>query len=462
MGRHAASRYYSWRYAGPRTSSHSRNLPSSFKQPEVIDAELAKERAAGRVLGPFATPPLPRLHCSGLGAVPKKDGRWRMILHLSAPAGKSVNDYIDRDQYSLHYSSVDDAVQILLTLGPGALMAKVDLKSAFRMIPVHPADWELLGMQWRGHYYIDTCLPFGLQSAPSLFNQVAIALEWVLKNNYAFPHLIHYLDDFFIAGPAADPSCARQLQCFLRVAAQLGVRVAMEKVEGPSTTLTLLGLLLDSTRQEISLPPAKLSDILQELDLWSTRRSTTKRELLSLIGKLAFAARDVPAGRLFLRRLISLSTCASHLHHHIRLNAEARADIAWWQAFLPTWNGTAKFISPLAKVAADIELYTDASGTLGCGAYYRGAWFHYAWQPHQHSHSIQWKELFAIVTAALTWGPSWTGSKIRFHCDNLAIVLAWEAQRCKQLDIMALLRTLFFAAASYNYHVPHFSYTWAN
>ena len=52
-------------------------------------------------------------------------------------------------------------------------MAKIDLKSAFRMIPVHRADWDLLGMHWRGQYYVDTCLPFGLRSAPFLFNEYA-------------------------------------------------------------------------------------------------------------------------------------------------------------------------------------------------------------------------------------------------------------------------------------------------
>lgn len=227
----------------------------------------------------------------------------------------------------------------------------------------------------------------------------------------------------------------------------------MGKMEGPSTILTFLGLQLDSLRQEIRLPPEKLQDLLQELACWASRRSTTKRELLSLIGKLSFAARAVPAGRLFLRRLIMLSTSATSLHHHIRLNTDARADIAWWRAFLPSWNGTAKFVSPLATAAPDIELYTDAAGTLGCGAYYQGAWFHYAWQPHQRSHSIQWKELFAIVAAALTWGADWAGKKIKFFCDNQAIVLAWEARRCKQPHIMALLRTLFMAAATLNYHI---------
>ena len=103
-----------------------------------------------------------------LGVVPKKGNRWRMILHLSAAAGSSVNDHIPREPFSLLYSTTDDAVCMLMTLGTGALMVKADLKSAFRMIPVRPQDWELLGMQWRDHFYHDTCLPFGLRSAPFL------------------------------------------------------------------------------------------------------------------------------------------------------------------------------------------------------------------------------------------------------------------------------------------------------
>ena len=395
----------------------------------------------------------PRLRCSGLGAVPKKDGRWRMILHLSAPAGTSVNDHINKADFSLHYASFDEAVRMLTALGPGALMAKVDLKSAFRMIPVHPEDWELLGMHWRDHFYIDTCLPFGLRSAPFLFNEVASALQWILQHNYAIRDMLHYLDDYLMAGPPDDPACARFLTTFLQVADQLGVLVAMEKVDGPSPTLSFLGLLLDSLRQEIRLPPAKLEAMLLELQRWTARKVATKRELLSLIGKLSFASRAVPAGRLFLRRLITLSTTVSQLHHHIRINAEARADIAWWQSFLPSWNGTAKFVSPDVTTAADFDLFTDASGTLGCGGYFRGEWFHYDWLPHQRQQSIQWKELFAVVAAARTWGSAWTGKRIRFYCDNQAVVLSWEARRCKEPHLMALLRNLFFVAASHHFYV---------
>ena len=87
-------------------------------------------------------------------------------------------------------------------------MAKIDLKSAFRMIPVHSADWDLLGMYWRGQYYVDTCLPFGLRSAAFLFNEYATAIEWIMTHNYQLRHLIHYLDDFFLAAPPSNPFAA--------------------------------------------------------------------------------------------------------------------------------------------------------------------------------------------------------------------------------------------------------------
>ena len=114
-----------------------------------------------------------------------------MIMHLSAPVGRRINDGIHPDEFSLHYSSVDDAVAIRLHLGNGALMAKIDLKSASRMIPVHCTDWDLLGMHWRGQYYVDTCLPFGLRSAPILFNEYAMAIECITTHNYQLRHLIH-------------------------------------------------------------------------------------------------------------------------------------------------------------------------------------------------------------------------------------------------------------------------------
>ena len=139
-------------YKGPVGPNDARNLPSALQHPQIIDAELAKECAAGRILDPFHSRPLTNLRCSGIGVVPKKNNKWRMIMHLSAPAGSSINDFISKDDFSLHYTSIDDAVKILLSLGRGARMAKVDLKSAFRMVPVRREDWQFLGIKWRGRF----------------------------------------------------------------------------------------------------------------------------------------------------------------------------------------------------------------------------------------------------------------------------------------------------------------------
>ncbi|KAL9958523.1 hypothetical protein ACROYT_G035550 [Oculina patagonica] len=126
-------------YTGPEKSRVSRNLISANQHPEVVSSNLSKEINLGRVAGPFNSPPLPNLQCHPVGVVPKKhSSEWRTIYHLSYPEGDSINDHIPKDPYSLQYVRVDDAIRILKSLGPGSFMAKTDLKSAFRLIPVHP------------------------------------------------------------------------------------------------------------------------------------------------------------------------------------------------------------------------------------------------------------------------------------------------------------------------------------
>ncbi|KAJ1200409.1 hypothetical protein NDU88_004233 [Pleurodeles waltl] len=101
--------------------------------------KLAKERALGRLVGPFKSPPLAGFVCSPLGVVPKKEpGQFRLIHNLSAPKGSSVNDAIDPQLCSVHYASVDNVVEKVRALGHGAWLAKNDIELAFRLLPVHP------------------------------------------------------------------------------------------------------------------------------------------------------------------------------------------------------------------------------------------------------------------------------------------------------------------------------------
>ena len=150
----------------------------------------------GRVLGPFPLSLLGDVQISPLGVVPKKGpNRWRLILDLSSPEGHSVNDGIPSHLCSLSYISVDDAARAVVRAGRGALLAKVDIKSAYRIVEVHPEDRLLLGMQFAGLTFVDSALPLGLRSAPKIFTALADALEWVVRRA-GVNTLLHYLDDF--------------------------------------------------------------------------------------------------------------------------------------------------------------------------------------------------------------------------------------------------------------------------
>ena len=137
-------------YSGSRVSRFSRNLPTALEQPHVVTANLLKEVALGRVAGPFSTPPFPNFQVSPIGLVPKKHSdKFRTIFHLSFPKSgtTSINSSISKEEYSLHYITIDNAIQGILSLGQGCYLAKTDIESAFRLIPLCPSDYEP-GMQF--------------------------------------------------------------------------------------------------------------------------------------------------------------------------------------------------------------------------------------------------------------------------------------------------------------------------
>ena len=94
---------------------------------------------------------IPHIHChiSPFRVIPKraKPGKRRLIVDLSSPSNASVNDSIEKDMCSVSYVTIEHIVDELLCLGPGALMAKVDIQQAYRIMLVHPDDRHLLAVQ---------------------------------------------------------------------------------------------------------------------------------------------------------------------------------------------------------------------------------------------------------------------------------------------------------------------------
>ena len=393
------------------------------------------------------------LHVSRFGVIPKKNqpGKWRLITDLSSPDGASVNNGIDPAFCSLVYASIDDAAAHILTLGRGTLLAKLDIKSAYRTVPVHPDDRPLLAVKWQGKVYIDMALPFGLRSAPKIFNSIADALEWIIAQEVTDP-VLHYLDDFLFFGAPKTDNCYKALRAAKGACSTLGAPLAEEKSEGPSVVLPFVGIEMDTEALELRLPTEKLLRLKSLLASWQGRKACTKRELLSLIGHLQHACKVVKPGRTF------LSTTATELHHHIRLNLGFRSDLCWWATFLQGWNGVG-MLSTLGHLTPQATVTSDASGKWGCAAFCGSDWFQLPWQGRWEGVHITIKELLPIVLAGAIWRRQWSGLRIQCLCDNAAVVAIVNSGSSKHPLVMHLMRSLFFIAAHFKFtlvasHIP--------
>ena len=426
----------------------TRNMESANSHPTVVTDYLQAELNQNRVAGPFNAAILTTGHTSRFGVIPKnhRSNQWRLIVDLSYPKGHSVNDGIPRSLCSLKYITIDDAIKQVSVLGPGTLMAKIDIKSAFRLLPVHMADRHLLQMKWDNFIFIDTCLPFGLRSAPKLFNILADLLQWIAQRQ-GVSHIMHYLDDSLLLGSSGSNECRTNLNTIIRCCETLGIPLALEKVEGPSTSLSFLGIVIDTKHMQLRLPHDKLLRIKEMIAAWLSKKSATKREILSLVGLLQHATKVVHCGRTFVSRMYATAAKVQQLDFYTRLNKDFRSDLYWWNTFLMSWNGLSLLRDTSAK--ADFCIQTDASGSWGCGAYLHGRWFQLPWDETWQHASIMAKELLPIVISTAIWGPSLSGHKVLYQCDNSSVVAAIRKGSARDTIVMHLLRSLWFFTAHY-------------
>ena len=337
-------------------------------------------------------------------------------------------------------------------------MAKTDVKSAFRIIPIHPADYSLLGLKWENLYYLDRTLPMGLSSSCAIFEAVSTALEWISIHHLGAKSVLHILDDFLFIAPTKD-QCTRDLSNFVSLCEYIGVPLAPEKTVGPDLVLQFAGIILDSVRMEARLPDDKLAKCRQLLTVFLARRSVCLTELQSLIGLLNFTCLVVVPGRAFLRRLIDITKGVRKPHHHIRLSKGVKLDIAIWLRFLTDFNGKSFFLDDAWETSDTLKLNTDSAGSIGFGAVFGNRWLHGLWPASWKTYNIAVLELFPIVIAIHIWGSLMVDKCVLFFSDNAAVVDIINKQTSKDASIMVLLRDLVLSCLTHNIlfqarHIP--------
>ena len=443
-------------YRGDLRARVTRNNKSAETRRDEVSAAIAAEVRAGTTCGPFPSPPLCEFVVNALSARDKDSGGVRLILDLSQPRGDSVNDGINPDEFRVSYTSVDEASRLIFALGGrGALLAKADIKAAFKLIPVRADQWRLLGFKWDGAYYYQRALCFGSRSSPRIFADFADCLLALFQQRARRAEVRAYMDDFWLVAPPGSPDAATAYRAIRDVCSEIRVPLASDKCVAPTTRLTLLGVTLDTEAMTIALPDAKRLALQQTIAALIGRRKCTKRELQSVIGRLVHAAKCVVPGRAFTRRLLDLASSVTVPTHRVRLNAAARADLVWWARYLPQWNGTFPVLPPAGSTGGIVTLHTDSS-RWGTGAWTGQHWWLYQWPPGvvtSPAPSMTFLELLPILVSCQMWGGQWRGRRLQVRCDNFGAVGVVRRGWSGDSRLMAMVRHLLFSAACGGFHV---------
>ena len=445
-------------YEGPEQLILSKNLTSSEMNRPFLTSQIESDLQKRRIRPVLPSHPL---ISSPLGLVPKSNGGSRRIHHLSHPRGRSVNDFIKKEYGVLSYVTLDEISRMVVQAGRGCLIIKRDIQEAFRIVPVAPHQQWLLGFSWEEQYYCETCLSFGLRTAPFIFNLFAEALQWILQAFFAWDLMAHYLDDFIRILPTNLLDHLEQIDHEYRSLTDvLGIPRNKSK-DCQGTVIEVLGIELDSNLFEARLPPEKLHRAISSSSAALESGSLTLLEADTLAGFLSFCSQVVRLGRAFMSSLWEFISAFPPTQGRRRIPFFLRQDLRWWCSTLPSHNGVL-FFDDAAR--PPIQLFTDACLT-GMGGFFYGSsnsdWrtnvpliradhtFTASIEESNRDEHISFHEMYAILVALQRWGAYYTRSRLIINTDNTNAFHGLQSHRLRG-NANQILRQVLCIAAQYD------------
>jgi len=289
------------------------NLSSGFESPDVVTAEIEAEVKRNRLRKYCSYNTLPGYFiASPLGLTDKSYDTKRRIHHLSYPPNdaNSLNSAIPELYGSISYSSITEAISAIQQFGNSCSLVKRDFESAFHHLPVSPLDTPLLGLYWQNAYYPEQYLPFGLHTAPYIFNLFAETFHWILEDELQRmarqAKTVHYLDHvLIILHPATTTDLNIYTTRFSELCQEGGLSIKDSKNE-EGTIASFGGIEMDTENMVIRLPEKKLLKAQQLVQNAIDQTSLSHPERQKLTGYLKFVARVGPLGRTILRLLYNM------------------------------------------------------------------------------------------------------------------------------------------------------------
>ena len=411
-----------------------------------VENKIKEEIAEGNYIISKTTP----LKTSALAAIPKSDGDIRLIHDFSRPEGYSVNDFAQKDHCA--YQSLNDAIKLL---SPSAFIAKVDLKAAYRSVPIKTMHHTLTGLRWtfsgdrNATNIVDRMLGFGLRKRPSVFNRITQSVTRMMHRR-GF-NCTCYLDDFFLCEDSFD-ACAKALATLISLLRSLNFRINWKKVVDPCRKMTFLGVQIDLDQARLTLDPEKATDLCALLQETSNKSRLSKAFLQLLAGKLVWASQVHQWGRWHIAPFFHTIATLQGQRHRARLSVVLKQELQW--RFDVIYNSSnSRHIWHQAKQAQQ-HIATDSS-TVGGGVFHvnYGLCYYANWlldNPTLGAAHINIKELAIIQQAVRKYAHLNPGSHLSIYTDNKAACGMLNKGYSSNRTAAALLRDIAICASRHD------------
>jgi hypothetical protein len=377
----------------------------------------------------------------------------------------SLNNSTPTDMYmgqpiEFAFPRIEDFRRLILSCGRGCWIWKRDMARFFLQIPLDPAEYPRVAFIWRAELFFFLKLMFGLRNSGYNAQRISEAIAWVHQRlgletdlEVLYNSMV-YVDDFG-GCEETELRALQSSQALHGLLKDLGLEESLKKEYKPSTSMPFLGVIFDTVRLEMSIPPEKLSEVQEEVSLWQRRTKVTKKTLQQLLGKLMWVSKCVRFSRPFMGRLLGQLKTMHSLPNNkkVPLTAACQLDLKWWGRFLRRFYGVEMMIhdDPLLLPLEELEelgahVNCGDAQLLGGGSYYGSEYWSRPFPSWLQDSQvfIHLKEFWIVLVSAWLWGDKWRGKLVYIFSDNMAVVETLTREKPKDTRMQELLREFLY------------------
>lgn len=468
-----------------------KNAVSVLKHGAEFTETLEKWIREGFVAGPFEKEPLEDFRTNCIIAIEQSD-KIRPVVNMSGPKDCSFNSNVDKAAIPrVRMSSAAQFGQTLLKAGKGAVISKLDMKDAFKLVPARTEDLRLQGFSWGGATFVETQMTFGGSPSVSNFDTVAKTVQQLAmessKTDRKWTH--RTLDDMVVVSPAGSGICEKFTEDFAAICDDLNIKLAddckkCEKAFKNKTRGTILGIRFDSEKGKWSISQEKASKILSDIHQLIHGGHTDLKQMEILSGRLNNFGQMCPFLQAFRRPMNDLlASFKEDYNILLPVTDELKEDLRVWAAATVSATAWMPICKELEHPPLDaLKFISDAAGGTGkegwagvasVGTKSNGEiWFSCTgrWpdiiftgsdeKGAKMASKMTMLETIGIMLPLLTIPLIVRGRNIILGVDNISVHYAWENKTAKG-DLLAtvLVRALhilssFLACRIFVEHVP--------